>query len=120
MNDMKKRLIELLEDTLKEWECDVQPETLSETAEHLIENGVIVPPCKEGDTVYVIPTKENGLSEITEMRTLGFSISALYNTVNLADEKNKLYQPSFERFGKTVFHTREEAEKALKERENNG
>lgn len=42
---MRDKLIELLEDTLHEWECDVQTETLSQIAEHLIENGVIVTPC---------------------------------------------------------------------------
>lgn len=42
----RERLIELLEDTLHEWESDVSVQTLTEIAEHLIENGVIVPPCK--------------------------------------------------------------------------
>ena len=44
----RDRLIELLEDTLHEWECDVQTETLSLIAEHLLANGVIVPiRCKD-------------------------------------------------------------------------
>ena len=38
----RERLIELLEDTLHEWESDVSVQTLTEIAEHLIENGVIV------------------------------------------------------------------------------
>lgn len=42
---MLERLKELLEDTLLDWECDVSKETVSEIAEHLIENGVIVTPC---------------------------------------------------------------------------
>ena len=49
---MKERLIELLKntpdlDTLfgNEWE---------EAADYLLANGVIVPPCKVGDTVYII------------------------------------------------------------------
>lgn len=42
---MKDKLIELLKDTLHEWECDAQPETISQIAEHLLENGVIVTPC---------------------------------------------------------------------------
>lgn len=49
---MKDRLIELLEDTLHEWECDVQTETLSQIADHLLANGVIVPPCKVGNKLY--------------------------------------------------------------------
>ena len=38
----RERLIELLEDTLHEWESDASVQTLTEIAEHLIENGVIV------------------------------------------------------------------------------
>ncbi len=49
----KDRLVELIEDTLQEWECDVSEKTISEIAEYLIENGVIVPPCKVGDIVAV-------------------------------------------------------------------
>ena len=41
----RDRLIGLLEDTLHEWECDVQTETLSQIADHLLANGVIVTPC---------------------------------------------------------------------------
>lgn len=40
MSSDKNRLIELLEDTLHEWECDVQTETLSQIADHLLANGV--------------------------------------------------------------------------------
>lgn len=72
-------------------------------------------PCKVDDTVFVIPTKENGRKEITKMEVSGFALGKPYNNVNMFDDKNKLYQPSFELFGKTVFFTREEAEKALKE-----
>ena len=49
---MKNRLIELLERTLADWECDVSDKTISEIAEHLIENGVIASPCKVGDKIY--------------------------------------------------------------------
>lgn len=59
------------------------------------------------------PTKENGLLEIAEMRCISFSLGEPNNTANLSNDKNKLYQPSFDEFGKTVFLTREEAEKAF-------
>ena len=39
--DMRDRLVELLKDTLCEWECDVQPETVLQIAEHLVENDVV-------------------------------------------------------------------------------
>ena len=47
-NEMRDGLVELLKDTLHEWECDVQPETVLQIAEHLIENGVVpVVRCKD-------------------------------------------------------------------------
>ena len=47
-NDMRDRLVELLQDTLCEWECDVQPKTVLQIAEHLVENGVVpVVRCKD-------------------------------------------------------------------------
>lgn len=48
---MKEKLIELIEDTLQEWECDVSDKTISEIAEHLIQNGVVILPCKHFVTV---------------------------------------------------------------------
>ena len=93
-------------------------QTVVNIADHLLANGVIVPPCKVGDTVYVLPTGDNGLEEITEMRALGFAIGTPYNVANCFRVRgtSALYQPSFEQFGKSVFLTREEAESALEER----
>jgi hypothetical protein len=45
---MRDRLIELLEQGHKNYLY------YDQIADHLIENGVIVPPCKVGDVVYVI------------------------------------------------------------------
>lgn len=76
-------------------------------------------PCKFLQKCFVIPTSENKLFDITEMECNGFALSNGSFNANLITEKNKLYQPGFGAFGKTVFLTREEAERALKERENN-
>ena len=92
----------------------------SKLADYLIEHGVIVPPCKFLSKCYVLPTRNNNLSDITETKCLGFILSQDSYNANLVTEKNKLYQPCFGAFGKTVFLTREEAEKALKEWNNNG
>lgn len=97
------------------------PETGSFTeflTDYLIANGVICPPCKFLQKCFVIPTIENNLSDITEMKCIGFSLSHDSYNVNLITDKNKLYQPCFGEFGETVFLTREETEQALKEREN--
>lgn len=74
---------------------------------------IIELPCKFLQKCFVIPTIENNLSDITEMKCIGFSLSHDSYNANLITDKNKLYQPCFGAFGKTVFLTREEAEKAL-------
>lgn len=111
-NEMRNRLIELVKHvpygvsvgaTFEQYFCE-------KVADHLIENGVIVLPCNVGDTVWEI------------------------NTDNPFDEDLRVMEAKVERFfigtsvdlhcmdcvGKTVFLTKEEAEKALKECENNG
>ena len=72
-------------------------------AEYLIEHGVVVPPCKIGDTVYI--NNHAGLICEGRIRTI------VYDTGDFAFGERAI--------GKNVFPTREEAERALKERENN-
>lgn len=67
-------------------------------ADYLLEHGVIVPPCK----VYQIDAERIYESKVKEI---------IYDTDSIAFDKRAI--------GKTVFLTREEAERALKERENN-
>ena len=113
----RERLIDLMIEAKR-----TDPETGSFTdylADYLLEHGVIVTPCKFLSKCYVLPTRNNNLSDITETKCLGFILSQDSYNANLVTEKNKLYQPCFGAFGKTVFLTREEAEKALRERENN-
>lgn len=84
-------------------------------ADHLIENGVIVPPCEVGDIVYMVTPG----GRIHEKEVLG---SASVVGLNLRDEiwmKHSFTCESALVFneddiGKTVFLTREEAERALK------
>ena len=119
---MRDRLIELLEDTLKEWECDVQPKTLSEIAEHLIENGVIVPPCNVDDTVYEIQPMQKRVQAYTIILVKYNGRFWMFSWV-LKDRKGRYGNvEGFDSYqlGKTVFLSYKEAEKALKERESNG
>ena len=114
----RERLIDLMIEAKR-----TEPETGSFTdylADYLLEHGIIVLPCKFLSKCYVLPTRNNNLSDITETKCLGFILSQDGYNANLVTEKNKLYQPCFGAFGKTVFLTREEAEKALKEWNNNG
>lgn len=127
---MRERLIELLTDTLHEWECDVQDRTVVQIAEHLISNGVIVPLVKVGDTVYI-----HGKS--VDIDFVHVDDKECYYCVQLDCSKRNCDDCNFcgsiftrgthgyieftaNDIGKTVFLTREDAEKALKEREKNG
>ena len=75
--------------------------TVADIAEHLLANGVIIPPCKVGDTVY----------QIDGVRVYESTIkNVIYDTNGVAFDEDAI--------GTTVFLTREEAEKALKERNN--
>ena len=76
-------------------------------------------PCEYKTKVYVVPTNENGLKDIAEMLCLGYSIGEPQNNMNLFSTNRfnkdvpKMYQPSIDEFGKTVFLTKEEAEQKL-------
>ena len=105
---------------------------------------VIVPPCKVGDTVYIITTKhpcyacnfctdfchkdclidDRDKRVAKRARVCSIELGAI-NKICAEVEKTKIataykYTCWFEDFGKTVFLTREEAEKALAEREGEG
>ena len=109
----RDRLIEILQDTLHEWECDVSIKTLTEIAEHLLANGVIVPPCKVGDTLYEI-TSRNTISEyeVTAIQIELFNVFIDWKLTQGFVDRYISDMPVGE-IGKTVFLTREEAEKAL-------
>ena len=50
-----ERLIKLLDERIAIQECSFSPDkplTTDSLADYLLEHGVIVPPCKVGDTVY--------------------------------------------------------------------
>jgi hypothetical protein len=100
---MKDRLASLLSEAEGLVNNDLP--TVEQIADYLLDNGVIAPPCKVGDTVYWY----NMGGEIAEakVKMLGFAVR---------HSKGFEYDVPFDAFGKTVFLTREEAEKALAER----
>ena len=76
-------------------------------------------PCKWGETVYQIVKCDDGITKIFEMKVCATApCGQLYgNTIwnfYLEDKYSKSYCRYFD-FGRTVFHTREEAEEKLKE-----
>ena len=84
---------------------------LRELAKADKEGRVVVLPCKEGDVVYGFYGEKTILPMVTkwiETNTDGWCIAAQYTPM-----APKFYR--FSDFGKTVFLTREEAEKALEE-----
>ena len=107
---MRKRLIEFIS------EVQYMGGLEEKLADHLLAKGVIVPPCKVGDAVY-FPQETDGECEpyvdVGEVFAIGIDerytmwISARY------ESGLKYYHTSAE-FGKTVFLTRVEAERALK------
>ncbi len=81
-------------------------------ADHLLTNGVIVPPCKAGAKVYFAGL-ESGVCLIGDL--VSYSLDAAHLWFNCHYDCGLNYWHPIEDFGKTVFLTREEAEKALKE-----
>lgn len=140
VNPMRDRLIEILREPIPVIKgYDVVGESrmsivdAERYADRILANSVIVPPCKVGDVVY--SPRENG---ILEQNVISIEIEKdphvrVYFTCDyLCDgcPHNRTYQNqdgdggcwgeygesffAFEDFGKTVFITREEAERALK------
>ena len=90
-------------------------------ADYLLANGVIVPPCRVGDTVYVLthdsPTgieksrvKRMSLGELQDGTTIRIIVPCVYD-----DWGNAIWEFYPEDFGKKVFLAKAEAEKALAE-----
>jgi hypothetical protein len=113
---MKDKLTELLIDGHKQYLY------YDQIADYLLANGVIVPPCKVGDTVYVLtidsPTgieksrvKRMSLQELQDGTTIRIIVPCVFD-----DWGNAIWEFYPEDFGKKVFLTKAEAERALAER----
>ena len=125
---MRDRLIELIDEAINDEET-----SYSNIADYLLANGVIVPPCKVGDTVYihsiVIWADDCGKCEHFRVGGMGdphecartrspfkHPECTLIET-EIATQRDILNWLAFDEFGNTVFLTKEEAERELKERE---
>lgn len=135
---MRDRLIEVLEkadETVIGFSIDGDVSVL---ADHLLANGVIVPPCKVGDAVYAISESRIEECRCDEICIYGNENIVMtehncdydckgcpfnswaqdYSGEHSCQGEYGVYSFNFEDFGKTVFLTREEAEKALERSEN--
>ena len=124
MTSDRDRLIELLEDTLKEWECDVQTKTLTQIADHLLANGVSILPLPIGSTVYEIRARgiKKKLGGIRKydygiVNDMYFKNAKEYNLEFYVQEKTFVKTDKI-RWNKTIFATKEKAEEKLKELSN--
>lgn len=84
-------------------------------ADRILADGWIRPPCKAGDVVYVLYPR---VSYIEKYRVVEINLGEKHDTIQFRGGSiftvwDKKYD---EFFGKTIFFTREEAEKALVER----
>lgn len=113
---MKERLKELLRGKSIDQEVDVEY-----VADFLLSEGVIVPPCKVGDTVYTVIFKSN---YINSAEVVGFHLGKF---PTLRGSKIKEYLVCYsgyclrhidiDQIGKTVFLDRASAEAKLREME---
>lgn len=90
-------------------------------ADHLLSNGVIVPPCKVGDSVWLVDFSNK---EIIDGYVEEISYKWVYQqetvlvTMRMNTKRGWLtYWRDFYAFGDHVFLSKAEAEQALKERE---
>ena len=114
---MRDRLIEIIKEgrRIASWHRYDMDEYL---ADHLLENGVIVPPCKVGDTVYVIIDMDNPARRMLECKVISISVEETSIHFQFQTVKKYLYRYgsfNIDDIGKTVFLTKEQAEKALAE-----
>ena len=136
---MRDRLIELHEEAGVAWdryidECqdcgNVSEKTYHEFhADYLLENGVIVPPCKVGDKVWIKDRRfdclkrkfesfiNEGYVKAIKISLKPMKITIEYPVVNDSRGRCKGADYAATSIGKSVFLTKEEAEEALKERE---
>lgn len=119
MDEQRKRLNEIICAQIQD-ECfrycnHPYCDRVENITDHLLAEGVIVPPVKVGDTIYKLCG-----NRIYEFTVHALSINANINSCDILmcvyDEDNDNARYSCAWIGKTVFLTKEEAEKALAER----
>lgn len=90
------------------------------TADLLLEHGVIVLPCKVGDRLYEVTGRKT--VSVYKVRIIRVELFSLFIEWDIVEgfAWQSLSDINAGEIGKTVFLTREEAERALKEREDNG
>ena len=68
-------------------------------ADYLLKHGVIAPPCKVGDTVYIIYSANGPIEEPLETRCIGFFAGELFCQLKLKPikkDENEMYAVDFD------------------------
>lgn len=115
---MRDKLIELISQMQdcgeKETDFTTHIRTNERLADYLIANGVIVPPCKIGDTVYY---PAFGIDRVLLYKVISIKLNSkgLYVVCENRLSKSQMTHRAIQ-IGKTIFLTKEEAERALAEK----
>lgn len=109
---MRERLLDLIYDVV-----ELYPSEYEKLADHLLDNGVIAPPVRVGQTVWCLI---GSLNHAVEGRL--YECNIRYDGITYFRFSRNGYFSGIateDAIGKTVFLTRDAAEAALKARENN-
>ena len=115
MNEMRERLIQLLQEAEGQAAYYDDDDAYGVAVDYLLDNGVIVPPVKVGQTVWAIRHNPHEGYVIKENQAVNIGMCFLKCSevcITVVTTKEDI-------LGKTVFLTREAAEAALKAREQN-
>ena len=111
----RDRLIKIILEAIHNEFIDLTTYDITAIADYLLANGVIVPPCKVGDVVWFDTYKKNGTVSlgIQPHKVDRIDVICVVGEKELIETKLHGWY-----FGESVFLTKEEAEKALRERNN--
>lgn len=94
--------------------CDYSISRMVELMKADVEGRVVVLPCKVGHRVFALLDTDKHISEC-EVKQIGLGNEIRFVGIEPIGARGREYGVSLNGFGKTVFLTREEAEKALRE-----
>ena len=94
----------------------VEPSRLRELAEADKDGRCVVLPCKVGQRVFALLDTDKNISEC-EVKQIGMGNEIGFIGLEPIGARGREYGVALNGFGKTVFLTREEAEKALEEKD---
>ena len=115
----RERLIRLMQEASQSKSDYAGNIGLGQIADYLLEHGVVLMPCKVGDRLYEVTGRKTvSVYKVRAIRVELFSLFIEWDIVEGFVWKS-LSGINSDEIGKTVFLTREEAERALKERKDN-